>query len=254
MIDIIKDAISLACYPASALFGNKGETVLVYHSIERTGSPDTPHKINLRAPLFEEQIKSVSRSGKRDMIVTFDDGFGNFFDNAFPVILRYNIKTILFITTDFIDGKMSFDAFFGGSAGVKPLSWRQIKEISGSGVEIGSHTLSHPDLTKLSRDAAYREISESKKKIEDATGRKVRYFAYPFGSARAFNGRIKQLVKESGYERAYTNIMGFNGAGSDPYELRRIRVYSNDNMFRFKMKVKGAYNWVDSVNILGVKR
>lgn len=254
MIDIIKDAVSLARYPLCGLFGNNGQTALVYHSIGDSGSHDSPYKMNIQSSHFEKQMELISRLDKPGAIATFDDGFGNFFDNAFPVILRYNIKTIVFITTDFIDGKMSFDAFFGNNVKVRPLSWRQVKEISDSGIEVGSHTLSHPDLTKLDGDAASKEISESKKKIEDMIGKKVESFAYPFGSKQSFNDRIKQIVKDSGYERAYTNIMGSNGAGKDPYELRRIRVYTGDNMFRFKMKIKGAYNWIDSINTFGFKR
>ena len=66
-----------------------------------------------------------------------------------------------------------------------------------------------------------------------------------------FNERIKQIVKNSGYEKAYTNIMGFNSRRSDLYELRRIRIYSTDNMFRFKIKINGAYNWVDKITDFG---
>lgn len=86
------------------------------------------------------------------------------------------------------------------------------------------------------------------KKIEDMIGKEVKYFAYPYGSKKSFNNKIKEIVKNSGYKKAYTNIMGFNDANSDLYELRRIRIYSNDNMFRFKLKIDGAYNWVDFFN------
>lgn len=255
MIDIIKDAISLVRYKTSNLFyNNSDETVLVYHSIGKIDRRSDPYKISLDPLLFGKQIEFLTHFKERNLTLTFDDGFKNFFENAFSFVLRYNIRTVLFVTTDFIDGKMSFNAFFENNIDIQPLNWQQIREISDNGIEIGSHTLSHPNLTNLDRRAAEKEISDSKKKIEDMIGKKVRYFAYPFGSRQAFSDPVKQIVRDSGYERAYTNIMGFNDADTDPYELRRIRIYSYDNMLRFKMKIKGAYNWVDSVNVPGFKK
>lgn len=246
MKDIFKDLISFIFYAVSFLSPPHGDVVLVYHSVGKINPQDDFYKTNVNPELFQRQMQLVSRMKNRNITVTFDDGFAAIFEYAIPVILRYNIKTIVFVTTGFIDGKISFNHLFRGKVKPGPLSWKQIREMADSGMGIGAHTITHPNLAELDREAALKEIKESKERIEEETGRPVQYFAYPFGPKSSFNKEVKGLVRESGYERAYTNILGFNNTNSDPYELRRIRIYSNDNMLRFRMKLRGACNWVDN--------
>lgn len=80
---------------------------------------------------------------------------------------------------------------------VKPLTWDQIKEMSDNGIEIGSHTVSHPYLTRLSGDAMEFELSESKRVIEEKTGKTVRSIAYPAG---AFDRNVQECARQWGYE------------------------------------------------------
>jgi len=251
MLNIAKDAISLIYYTASNIYDRNNEVVLVYHSIDNVDDDNDHYKMNLKPDLFAKQIEFLRSVKKRGLLLTFDDGFENFFYNAFPLILKYNIKSIVFVTTDFINKRLTFDHLTGAKGKLSPLSWNQLREIANKGIDIGSHTLTHPDLSKLNNEIIHREIFESKKIIEDNIGKEVKYFAYPYGAKNTFNERIKQIVKNSGYEKAYTNIMGFNSRSSDLYELRRIRIYSTDNMFRFKIKINGAYNWVDKITDFG---
>jgi len=251
MITLMKDFISLGFYACSRVFQGANpdnEAVLVYHSISDMKPRDDLYKINIQTQLFARHLEFISKAKITNLILTFDDGFENFFSNAFRAILRYNIKTVLFISTDFIEGKFSFDHLFGNNCGLKPLSWQQVKEIADSGIEIGSHAISHRNLTSMDIKGAHREISESKKIIEDKIGRAVKYFAYPYGSRAAFDDRLKQMAMAAGYKKAYVNIMGFNRRDSDQYALRRIRIYADDIMPRFKMKIAGAYNWIDRIN------
>lgn len=235
----------------SFLIPQSKESVLLYHSISGMNSKQDSFKLNISTELFKKQMAYLAGlRQKREFLVTFDDGFENFFTNAYPVLLRYNIKSIVFITVDFIDKKISLSDFCPTDIEIKPLSWEQIKEISNNGIEIGSHSLSHPNLLVVDSKTAKSEIAGSKKITEEMISKKVKYFAYPHGSKQSYNTTIKKIVKESGYEKAYTNILGFNTKDTDPYDLRRIRIYSNDNMFRFKMKIRGAYNWVDFFNLL----
>lgn len=242
---MLKDTISFINYMMHDSFCNNDELVLAYHSVGDIERINDRNKINLRPDLFKKQIDFLNCFKKERVILTFDDGFANFLDNVFPLILKYRIKTILFIATDFIENRKRLNIFFDNKHNVGALNWKQVKEIANAGIEIGSHTKSHSDLTKLDSQALYNEIADSKKIIEDVICRRVKYFAYPYGARQSFNEHIKQIVKETGYEKAYTNIMGFNVKDFDWYELRRIRIYSDDNMFRFRMKIKGAYNWID---------
>ena len=246
MIQLLKDLISLVFYLFSFFAGAKNQLTLVYHSVSNIDKGSDPLKLNISPELFAKQVSYLSKLSRiTDIVVTFDDGFENFFHYAYPVLLRYNISSVLFITTGFIDRRISFDSLFSGVVKSSALSWEQVNKISQSGIEVGSHAVTHVNLACAPEADAIREIADSKSRIENVTGKSVRYFAYPYGDRSAFNERIKKAVKDRGYERAYTNIAGFNKQNADPYELRRIRIYNTDNMFRFKMKLRGAYNWVD---------
>jgi peptidoglycan/xylan/chitin deacetylase (PgdA/CDA1 family) len=251
MIELIKDFISLGFY-TKALFNeqNNLEITLLYHSIADINKKDDIYKINIKPNLFKSQIDLLINSGFKDILLTFDDGFDNFYNNAFPLLKEYKLNTILFVTTDFINGAMSFNHLFNPTVRVMPLSWADIREISDSGIRIGSHTKSHSVLSSLKGRELYSEISDSKKIIEDFIGKEVKDFAYPYGGYNSYNEYVKKIVQECGYERAYLNIMGFNKASTEKYALKRIRVYNNDTNFRFKMKIKGSYNWVDKTFLL----
>lgn len=249
MLEFTKDIISLFFYIFSFFLPQNRDFVLLYHSVSDMNAKNDPLRLNIQPKLFEKQMAYLSKLQKDSrVLVAFDDGFENFFSNAFFTILKYNIKSIIFVTAGFIDGEISFNRLFNGGIRLGPLTWEQLKRIADFGVEVGSHALSHRNLAALDDRELYREIADSKKIIENKIGREVKYFAYPYGARNAFNGRVIQFVRDSGYQAAYTNIMGFNTAGStDIYRLNRIRIYSNDNMFRFKMKIRGSYNWVDYV-------
>lgn len=247
MFELLKDTISIG-YSAlnrTLPINQDKETALLYHSIADTDILKGDYKINIYPSIFKKHIKHIKNINIKNLTLTFDDGYENFFEIAFPLLREYNIKVILFITVGFIGGAVSAGEIFKINPSLKPLSWRQVKEIAQAGIEIGSHSQTHPVLSMLDNKSARAEIADSKKEIEDIIGKKVKYFAYPFGSSFSFNNKIKEIVKNSGYERAYTNIMGFNYRNSDAYELKRIRIYSNDNLFRFKLKLSGGYNWVD---------
>lgn len=99
------------------------------------------------------------------------------------------------------------------------LNWEEIKEMSKCGIDFGSHTLTHPNLTLLNKDELKREVLDSRKILEKILGREIRSFAYPYGS---YNDRIKEMVKESNYSYARSGSEGFNAAGVDEFALKRI--------------------------------
>ncbi len=246
MAQILKDLISSAIYIFLILFQRNRKAVLVYHSADEIDSSLDPLKINIKPRLFEKQIKYLSRF-KDKYIVTFDDGFESVYTNALPILKKYNMGAILFITTDFIDRKINLDHFFEHKYFQKPLSWGQIKEICSLGIKIGSHSLTHRNMAGLDKKSCYEEASFSKNRIESEIGCKVDYFSYPFGNKGSFSNATEKALRSVGYKKAYTNIMGMDNSTDEPFVIRRIRIYSSDNMLRFKMKIAGAYNWVDWV-------
>lgn len=249
MVQLLKDLISFIFYVFFIFFKKNKRAVLVYHAVDEIGPPRDPLKINVNPRLFEKQIKYLSKS-RDSYVLTFDDGFESVYTNALPILRKYNMKAILFITTDFIDSKISFDRFFMYKYFPRPLTWDQIKTMYSDGFEVGSHSLTHGIMAGLDEKLCYEEASVSKDRIEKEVCCNVRCFSYPIGNKGSFNDATEKVLKKIGYERAYTNIMGMDNSAGEPFAIRRIRIYSSDNMFRFKMKIAGAYNWIDQIGPL----
>ncbi len=125
----------------------------------------------------------------------FDDGFENFYTLALPLFDRYACKASIFPVVNSLDTYSSWDTY----APQKQLSKEQVRLIAKAGHEIGSHTLTHPDLILLSDKDVLHELSESKKILEDITGKAITSLSFPFGS---WNERVWQCARECGYKAA----------------------------------------------------
>ncbi len=218
--------------------------ILTYHSIDESGSV-----ISTKAETFRWQMKLLSDAGYSvvtlaDLIsrleaeeelpdkiaaLTFDDGFQNFYAAAYPVLEQYDFKATVFLVTDFCDGYNDW----GGNPPDLPrsslLSWSEVKELSSYGIEFGSHTRTHPDLTKASAVKVREEIVGATTAIGDATGRKPETFAYPFGK---YDLAARKVVEEN-FKAACSTNLGKIRFGSDLFSLERIDTYylSNPQIF-----------------------
>jgi peptidoglycan/xylan/chitin deacetylase (PgdA/CDA1 family) len=122
------------------------------------------------------------------------------------------------------------------------LSWDQVREMAQNGIEMGSHTISHPILTRISIEQVKEELVESKKRIEAEIGMPVKSFAYPNGGVADFTPRISGLLRESGYHLAFSLIPGptsFATVKENPYAIRRIFLLHADSFSRFVGKMTG---------------
>lgn len=164
------------------------------------------------------------RSGKllprRAIAVTFDDGYRDNYEHAYPVLKEYNIPATVFVTTEFIGtGKIpSWDRGHYRGKTALMLSWKQVREMSDGGISFGSHTLTHPFLARIPQKEVEREIRLSKDIIEQATGKPVTALAYPSGN---FNSEIKGIVREAGYASAVSTRPGYNSPHGDVYAMKR---------------------------------
>jgi peptidoglycan/xylan/chitin deacetylase (PgdA/CDA1 family) len=167
-----------------------------------------------------QHIQNGTSLPSRAIAVTFDDGYQDNYENAYPIVKKYNIPATLFLTTGFV-GTGELPAWEKGhyTAGkALMLSWEQVREMSDSGIAFGSHTLTHPFLTRIPRKQVLKEIRLSKDIIEQQIGQPVTTFAYPSGD---FDSDVKGVVKEAGYAAAVTTISGCNSAYDDVCALRR---------------------------------
>jgi peptidoglycan/xylan/chitin deacetylase (PgdA/CDA1 family) len=125
------------------------------------------------------------------------------------------------------------------------LSWKDVREMSENSINFGTHTMTHPILTKMPLEEARKEILESKRIIEEKTGKAVSTFAYPNGEIGDFNQDIKKILQESKYILACTTLFGSNDKNTNPFELKRIYT-SGDSLLKFILRLEKA-KWTKDI-------
>jgi peptidoglycan/xylan/chitin deacetylase (PgdA/CDA1 family) len=132
---------------------------------------------------------------EKPVILSFDDGWRNQYAYAFPLLKKYGMKGTFFVFTNPL---MHHNARW--------VSWNEVREMDNAGMEIAGHTHTHPFLTKLTTDEELdKEISASKKFIEEEIGHPITVFAYPFGEK---NPQVERAVARAGYKIARTIVSG----------------------------------------------
>lgn len=123
------------------------------------------------------------------------------------------------------------------------LTWDDVREMAAEGVEFASHTCTHPILTRVPEERARSEIRKSKERIEEETGRKVDAFAYPNGLTGDFSAGLMEVLREEGFESAFTLVPGpqsLSGVRREPMAIRRILISHKDTITRFAAKLSGG--------------
>jgi peptidoglycan/xylan/chitin deacetylase (PgdA/CDA1 family) len=204
---------------------NPGSVILTYHSLDTSGSP-----ISIPPAFFRRHMEILAASGRRVVplrevlsapgaaAITFDDGFRNFHDHAAPVLSERRFPATVFIVTG---GCGKHNAWPGQPAWAPRLElmpWSELNAVAAAGFTIGAHSVRHPDLTRIPAIEAAREIRDSRRAIEDRTGRPAAEFAYPYGRV---NARVRALAAAE-FRIACGVSLRFATASSDPLLLPRI--------------------------------
>ena len=232
--------------------------ILAYHSVS-----DNRHDgLAMRVSQFEQQMRWLSRRGYRSLtlaqyrsqpirkgerivIITFDDGYEDNFTLAFPILRKYGFVATIFLVSDFIDTDQIYDWDLlqitpnGSRAPYRLLNWKQIREMAKSEFEFGSHTCTHPELTRISLEAGWQEISRSRIEISQQLDREVVSFCYPRGD---LNRDTIHMVQQAGYQCAVVTPsplrMPSSGLPLNCYTLRRIGLYRNNTRYHFWLKTR----------------
>jgi len=225
--------------------------ILMYHSI----SPGIDYFMNVEPKEFEQQMKYLADSKRpvislselvrrlrnkeplgSSLVLTFDDGYRDNYEIAFPILKRHNFPATIFVTTGLI-GKSDKRA-------LPRLSVEQLKEMESSSlIDIEPHTVSHPKLATLNAADAKKEIDDAKKIIEELLGKKAAHFAYPYGS---YAPETERIVRECGFESATSVREGTVGADSDLLHLSRVSIDSSTTFAQFRGKLSrgvDVYQW-----------
>jgi peptidoglycan/xylan/chitin deacetylase (PgdA/CDA1 family) len=176
--------------------------------------------------------------GRDAVAVTFDDGYEDVYDHAFPILKERDLPATLYVSTAYVEERRSFTFGGGGrDGGGPPLSWPQIEEMAASGlVTVGAHTHTHPDLTTLEAGAIGREMETSNDLIRRRLGAPPRHFAYPWNrvspAARAAAARLYRTAAAGGGRK---NIHG----QMDPHALSRYSIQQADGLPLFRERIGG---------------
>jgi peptidoglycan/xylan/chitin deacetylase (PgdA/CDA1 family) len=161
------------------------------------------------------------------VLITFDDGYRDNLLNAAPVLSRHGYSAVQFVPIAYVgDARpLPHEKYLSAHGVHNPtVDWEEIRELERLGVRIESHGISHKPLAELEIDEAAREITISKLKLEERLGRPVRAFSYVKGSEADYKPVHPSLVRQAGYDLAFTAVSGANTPSSDPLQLRRYNV------------------------------
>lgn len=223
--------------------GDRVLRVLMYHKVnDLQGNP-----VTVPVSLFDEQLAQIRDLGytvvsvdavldhfaaavplpPRAVLITFDDGYRDNLLNAAPILARYGYPAVVFVPIGYLDSPrpLPHEEHLVGRGIVNPtLHWEQLAELEAAGIRVESHGISHRPLANLEIDEAAREITLSKLRLEERLGRPVRAFAFVKGSEADYRPVHLSLLKQAGYEVAFTSVSGSNSRGADPLQLHRYNV------------------------------
>jgi peptidoglycan/xylan/chitin deacetylase (PgdA/CDA1 family) len=225
----------------------KTAPILLYHRIENVSndpvllcvSPETFEKHLIFIKDNYDVISLSELSGRiisknligNEAAITFDDGYQDNITNALPLLEKYDIPATIFITTDSLGEKASFewDLQYNESDRAVFLNKKEIQKLSNNRlIELGAHTHSHKKLSTLSLQEQMREIAESKKILEDIMGKNIKLFAYPFGGKLDFNNSTKNILSNTEFDFAYSNTNEIANEKNKRYSIPRINIRDCD--------------------------
>jgi len=201
-----------------------------------------------------EMVNKILETGKtlpqKSVIIYFDDGFKDNYQNVYPIFKKYNLPFVIFVSIDLIDQKQLSSRVKGMLGELSKaenkvfLNWNEVKSMLDL-AEIGSHGKTHIDFTELKEKELKEELSYSIKRIKDETGEEPIVLSYPHGK---YDLQIKEIVREAGFKFAITTKQG-RAEINDRLELKKIVIYFNENMTIFKLKLGIFYRLINLLNL-----
>ena len=216
--------------------------VLMYHYIGNNPKPSDKARdiLEVTPDKFEQQMTYLQKNGftpinldtlygilnhqtpppAKPIVLTFDDGYIDFFTTAFPILSKYNFKAVSFIPTGLIG-----TGYY--------MNWDQIKQIQKSGlISFEGHTVHHANLPSLNPEEALKELKTGKEILESQTGSKVNFVAYPYGFT---NGYVEELARQAGFAGGFGTWFG--KTSFEGMNMPRIRITGNMTIADFASRI-----------------
>ncbi|OGP91787.1 MAG: hypothetical protein A2157_01990, partial [Deltaproteobacteria bacterium RBG_16_47_11] len=209
-------------------------TVLSYHGIrknERKRFAQQMEELQKVAKAVNVDREGHPGDGFHYVMVTFDDGFQSFLENALPELIQRKIPVAVFIPTGYIGKEAEWieDPTHEDRL-ERVMTEEQIKELPSELVIIGSHSVTHTNLRLLREEDLRRELIESKKKLESITGRNVTLISLPYGE---YDERVVEVARQMGYRRIFSSLSRL--ASRREYVVERVGVKPSDWPLEFRM-------------------
>lgn len=231
--DRTKIPIEIAELPGGEYSGDDYIPILTYHYIRQLPGDDDPlgQNLSVSPENFAEQMAYLKSAGYESMtfddlragkipdkpvIITFDDGYEDAYQNAFPALKENGMTGVFYVITGFVGRDLY-------------LTWNQITEMSEAGMVFGSHTVNHPDLTSpnLSQATITQELSLSKKALEQRLDKTINDFCYPSGKATT---TTVDYVYDAGYKTATSTQITVVQEGNYLLWLPRLRIKNDSSL------------------------
>jgi peptidoglycan/xylan/chitin deacetylase (PgdA/CDA1 family) len=235
----------------------RGPLIVMYHGI---GGDD-----GVAVELFQQQldaltkrrkvvplaaaVKSLGRPESFDLsAITFDDGYRDCAELAVPILKARGLHATLFVPVGWIGRENVWDA---DRPRREILSASELRGLDPTTIEIGAHGASHTRMSRMSPRQLHAETVTARQVLEDACGRRVSLFAYPYGQRDDFDAAAEAAVEAAGFIAACSTCFGRGSDASGRFRLRRIGLEPEDSATRTRRKLDGAYDWVVSKEALG---
>jgi peptidoglycan/xylan/chitin deacetylase (PgdA/CDA1 family) len=222
----------------------------MYHSVAAAPN-DATRVLSVAPEAFAEQMALIGdlgltpvttadlaahwRAGRplpaRPVLITFDDGYEGVHRHALPVLAKHAFPATLFVSTGWLRGEHDT----GGGLDTM-LDWRQVRELAATGVEIGGHSHTHPQLDQLPDDALRAELSRCTEIVTEELGARPVSFAYPYGYS---SRRVRRAVRAAGYAQALAVGNGLARRRQGPYALQRVTVRRTTDADEFERLLLG---------------
>jgi len=259
------------CSPIARFLGrdrNNHVPILAYHSISENlfGYSHPYYQINTSPAVFSDQMRWLRNAGYRTVdlaeawaglasgrelsktiVITFDDGYRDFYTEAMDVMKQCGFTATIFLATDRIRHTSA------RNEGANYLTWSEVRELHAEGIHFASHTVTHPDLRSLDRNLLDYELGHSKEIIEQNIGAAADAFSYPFSFPEEdtnFTRFLEDLLKNLGFEYGVSTILGRACGKSNRFFLPRLPVNNWDDRLLLQSKVEGGYDWLHLPQLL----